>query len=63
MIVSFLKLPLTAILLATLLTSSAGVSVGPLIILGVVVAYLATLAVEGRLESHSDPVPATPATA
>jgi H+/Cl- antiporter ClcA len=50
MIVSFLKLPLTAILLATLLTSSAGVSIGPLIILGVVVAYLATLALEGRLE-------------
>ena len=59
MIVSFLKLPLTAILLATLLTSSAGVSVGPLIILGVVVAYLVTLALETQSAPPLDAAPAS----
>ena len=49
MVVSFLKLPLSAIIIATALTIPAGVGLGPLIIVGVVVAYLATLAVEGRL--------------
>ena len=49
MVVAVLKLPLSAIILATALTASAGLSVGPLIILGVVTAYLATLALHGRL--------------
>jgi len=49
MVVSFLKLPLSAIVIATVLTASAGAAVGPLIIVGVVVAYLASLGLEGRL--------------
>ena len=51
MVVSFLKLPLSAVVIATALTVSAGLSVGPLVIVGVVVAYLATLGLEGRLGS------------
>ncbi len=39
-----LRLPLAAVVLATLLTAHAGAGVEPLIILGVVVAYLATTA-------------------
>ena len=49
MVASFLKLPLSAIVIATMLTASAGLAVGPLIIVGVVVAYLTTLGLEGRL--------------
>jgi H+/Cl- antiporter ClcA len=40
-----LRLPLSAVVLATLLTSQAGIGAGPLIIVGVVVAYLVALAV------------------
>ena len=39
-----LRLPLSAVVLATLLTSQAGLGVSPLIILGVTVAYLTSLA-------------------
>jgi H+/Cl- antiporter ClcA len=49
MIVAVLKLPLSAIVIATALTASAGLAVGPLIILAVVAAYLTTLALQGRL--------------
>jgi H+/Cl- antiporter ClcA len=49
MLVAVLRLPLSSIVLATTLTASAGLAVGPLIILGVVSAYLATLALDGRL--------------
>jgi H+/Cl- antiporter ClcA len=49
MVVSFLKLPLSAIIIATALTASAGLAVGPLIIIGVITAYLVTLGLEGRL--------------
>jgi H+/Cl- antiporter ClcA len=49
MVVAVLKLPLSAIIIATALTASSGLAVGPLIILGVVAAYLATLALQGRL--------------
>jgi H+/Cl- antiporter ClcA len=49
MVVSFLKLPLSAIVIATALTVSGGLAVDPLIIVGVVVAYLSTLGLEGRL--------------
>src|SRR3954447_2118728 len=49
MVAAVLKLPLSAIIIATALTASAGLAVGPLIILGVVAAYLATLALQGRL--------------
>jgi hypothetical protein len=49
MVVAFLKIPLSAILIATVLTVSAGLAVGALIIVGVVVSYLTTLGLEGRL--------------
>ena len=49
MVVAVLKLPLSAIIIATASTASAGLAVGPLIIIGVVTAYLATLALHGRL--------------
>ena len=48
-VVAVLRLPLTAVILAALLTSNAGIGTGPLIILGVVVAYLTTLAVSPRV--------------
>jgi H+/Cl- antiporter ClcA len=38
--VTVLRLPLSAVVLATLLTSAGGIGSGPLVILGVVVAYL-----------------------
>ena len=60
MVVAFLKLPLSAVVIATALTISAGLAVGPLIIVGVVAAYLATLGLEGRLGT-GDPAPAAPA--
>jgi H+/Cl- antiporter ClcA len=60
MVVSFLKLPLSAVIIATSLTVSAGLAAGPLIIVGVVVAYLVTLALEGRLGTGgAGAVPAT----
>ena len=41
--VAILRLSLSAVVVATLLTGSAGAGVTPLVIIGVVVAYLATL--------------------
>lgn len=41
--VAVLRLPLTAVILASLLTSKSGAGSGPLIIVGVVVAYLVTV--------------------
>jgi hypothetical protein len=49
MIVAFLRLPLSAIIIASLLCASAGPGGGPLVIVGVVVAYLTTLALEERI--------------
>jgi H+/Cl- antiporter ClcA len=43
-VASVLRLPLSAVVLATLLTSQAGLGPGPLIIVGVVVAYLVAMA-------------------
>ena len=54
MVVAFLKLPLSAIVIATMLTVSGGVASIPLIIVGVVVAYLATLALESRVGTARD---------
>ncbi len=60
MVVSFLKLPLSAVVIATALTATSGLAVGPLIIVGVVTAYLVTLALEGRLGTGAPaPEPAT----
>jgi H+/Cl- antiporter ClcA len=42
-LVSVLKLPLSAVVVATLLTAKSGAGVGPLIIVGVVTAHLTTL--------------------
>ena len=61
MVVAFLKLPLSAVIIATALTSSAGLAVGPLIIVGVVVSYLVTLGLEGRLGTGAAPAPAAAA--
>jgi H+/Cl- antiporter ClcA len=47
-VVAVLRLPLSAVVLALLLTSKAGLATGPLIIVGVVVAYLTTVAVSAR---------------
>jgi H+/Cl- antiporter ClcA len=43
-IVAILRLPLSAIVVATLICTKAGPAVEPLVIVGVAVAYLATLA-------------------
>jgi hypothetical protein len=51
--VAVLGLPLTAVVLALLLTSKAGLATSPLIILGVVVAYLTKLAVTKDQEPSS----------
>jgi H+/Cl- antiporter ClcA len=47
-VVAALRLPLSATVLAVVLTSSSGPGAGPLIIVGVVVAYLTTLALSAR---------------
>jgi H+/Cl- antiporter ClcA len=60
MVVAFLKLPLSAVVIATALTATSGLAVGPLIIVGVVTAYLATLGLEGRLGTGG-PAPAADA--
>jgi H+/Cl- antiporter ClcA len=48
-VASVLRLPLSAVVLAVLLTLPAGPGASPLIIVGVVVAYLTTLALSARL--------------
>jgi chloride channel protein, CIC family len=50
-VVAVLRLPLSAVVLATLLTSKSGLADSPLIIVGVVVAYLTTMALSKRLEA------------
>jgi hypothetical protein len=47
-VVSILRLPLSAIILASLLALKAGSGPEPLVIVGVVVAYLTTLALSRR---------------
>jgi H+/Cl- antiporter ClcA len=63
-VASVLKLPLSAVVLATLMTVGAGVGDEPLIIVGVVAAYLVTLALSalGRKEeaAEADPQVKTP---
>ena len=55
--VAVLRLPLSAVVLATLLTSHAGPKVEPLIIVGVVVAYVVTLVVTRPPAPTSAPGP------
>jgi hypothetical protein len=59
MIAAVLKLPLSAIVIAFVLTISAGGALIPLVIVAVVVAYLATLALEARLGMTPVPAAAT----
>jgi chloride channel protein, CIC family len=49
--VAMLKLPLSSIIIASFLTSTTGLGSGPLIILGVVIAYILTLSLEGLVSS------------
>ncbi|MBV8956053.1 MAG: chloride channel protein [Solirubrobacterales bacterium] len=56
--VAVLRLPLSAVVLATLLTEKAGTGDEPLIIVGVVVSYLVTLAISRRTELQAEDRPA-----
>ena len=49
-VVAMLRLPLSAVVLATLLTSKSGLADSPLIIVGVVAAYLTTMTLSRHLE-------------
>jgi H+/Cl- antiporter ClcA len=60
-VVAVLRLPLSAVVLSSLLTAKSGLADTPLIIVGVVAAYLVTTALSARLEPASPP--ATDATA
>jgi chloride channel protein, CIC family len=62
-VVAVLRLPLSAVVLATLLTSQSGIGDSPLIIVGVVVAYLTTMSLAGRLEAAAGAAEAEAATA
>jgi hypothetical protein len=57
-----LRLPLTAVVLATLLTANSGPGVGPLAIIGSAVAYLTAIALdqiaEKKAEDAAQPVEA-----
>jgi chloride channel protein, CIC family len=59
-VASVLRLPLSAVVLAVVLTSNSGLGSGPLIILGVAAAYLTTLAIspppDAPTEEHAKPV-------
>jgi H+/Cl- antiporter ClcA len=51
-VVSVLKLPLSAVVLAILLTSNSGPGAAPLVIVGVVVAYITTQMLSGDESDH-----------
>jgi hypothetical protein len=57
-VVSILRLPLSSVVVALLLTSKAGLGVAPLIIVGVVTAYLTTEALSPRSVSVAETAPA-----
>jgi hypothetical protein len=57
--VSVLRLPLSCVVLASLLVSKSGAGSEPLIIVGVVVAYVTTLVLT-RPRAAAQPVPAAP---
>ena len=56
--VAILRLPLSAVVVATLLTGNAGAGVTPLTIIGVVVAYLATIWLSALQAARTADVPA-----
>ena len=62
-VVAMLRLPLSSIVIALLLTSKAGLGIAPLIIVAVVVAYLATAALSARFASAVEPEPSSDAKA
>jgi len=55
--VSVLRLPLSSVMIALLLTVGAGLAVAPLVIVAVVVAYLASLALTAYVDARIDPSP------
>jgi H+/Cl- antiporter ClcA len=57
-IVAILRLPLSAVVIATLLTSKAGPGAEPLVIVGVVVSYLVTLGLSALQTAKSTSAPA-----
>jgi H+/Cl- antiporter ClcA len=60
-VASVLKLPLSAVMLAVVLTAQSGAGAGPLIVIGVIAAYLTTLALSAPREAPqaaSEPLPA-----
>ncbi len=59
-VAAVLRLPISAIVLATLMTAQAGTGDEPLIIVGVVTAYVATLFVSALIPAPADPAPAAP---
>jgi H+/Cl- antiporter ClcA len=64
-VASVLRLPLSAVVLALLLTTGTGGGAAPLVIIGVVAAYLTTLAISAPSpDQHADelPAPSEPAT-
>jgi hypothetical protein len=63
MCVVMLTLPLTSVLLATLLLASDGLAVMPLVIVAVVVAYVAAARIAPRETTQPAPVPRPAATA
>jgi len=56
--VSMLRLPLSSIVIALLLTSSAGLAVGPLIIVAVTTAYVTTEVLAPRFGTARERAPA-----
>jgi H+/Cl- antiporter ClcA len=60
MSVVMLRLPLTSVLLATLLLASDGLAVMPLVIVSVVVAYVISARLAPAPAKSGDPAPATP---
>ncbi len=61
--VSVLRLPLSCVILASLLVSKSGTGASPLIIVGVVVAYLVTIGLDRTFGAAGDGSPATPSPA
>jgi H+/Cl- antiporter ClcA len=53
--VSMLRLPLSSVMIATLLCASAGLEAAPLIIVAVAVAYLTSEVLTGFVDEHVDP--------
>ena len=62
-VVSVLRLPLSAVVLGVLLTLQAGPGAAPLVIVGVIAAYLTTQALDARGTDPSPPHAPTPTTA